>query len=125
MLANLFRSIRPEPQWLERGSQQARLLLFAGNDLAVFDGHFPQSPILPGVALLDWAIHCGREAFAIDSSFVRMDATKFQRVVMPGTELILSLTWNDDNKALAFRFESDHGAHASGRILFAAAEVTA
>jgi len=125
MLANLFRSIRPEPQWLERGSQQARLLLFAGNDLAVFDGHFPQSPILPGVALLDWAIHCGREAFAIDSSFVRMDATKFQRVVMPGTELTLSLTWNDDNKALAFRFESDHGAHASGRILFAAAEVAA
>jgi acyl-CoA synthetase (AMP-forming)/AMP-acid ligase II len=121
-LAGLFQSARPAPRWLERGSQKASLALIADSDLAVFDGHFPQAPILPGVALVDWAIRWGRDAFAIDLAFLRMEAMKFQRMVTPGTVLDLSMNWHAENATLSFRFESVQGPHASGRILFAPPE---
>ena len=124
-LAALFQALRPEPRWLERNPAEAKLRLTAESDLAVFDGHFPQSPIVPGVALVDWAIRWGREAFAIDRAFLRMDAMKFQRMVTPGSELDLSMSWQVGNGMLSFRFESTHGVHASGRILFAMAAVPA
>ena len=125
LLAALFQSTQPGPRWLERGSDAARLAFTAEDDLAVFDGHFPLSPIVPGVALVDWAIRWGRDVFAIERAFLRMDAMKFQRVVTPGTELDLSLNWQAEKGALNFRFESTQGAHAIGRILFAAADVPA
>jgi hypothetical protein len=53
-----------------------------------------------------------------------MEAMKFQRMVTPGTELDLNLSWHAENRVLNFRFESVQGAHASGRILFASAGVS-
>jgi acyl-CoA synthetase (AMP-forming)/AMP-acid ligase II/3-hydroxymyristoyl/3-hydroxydecanoyl-(acyl carrier protein) dehydratase len=125
LLAGLFQAERPVPTWLERDSGTARLSLAADADLAVFDGHFEQAPIVPGVALVDWAIRWGREAFVIELPFQRMDAMKFQRVVSPGTELDLSLSWQAETGVLGFRFESAQGVHAGGRIVFATPMVTA
>lgn len=120
LLAGLFQPLQPAPRWRERGADKASLALTADADLAVFDGHFPQAPIVPGVALVDWAIRWGRDAFAIELAFLRMEAMKFQRMVTPGTELDLNLNWHAENRVLSFRFESVQGAHASGRILFSA-----
>ena len=125
LLAPLFQSVRPEPRWLERGPARARLALTAYPELAVFDGHFPQTPIVPGVALADWAIRWARDAFAIQARFLRMDAMKFQRLVAPGTELELSLDWQAAAGVLTFRFDSAQGPHASGRIVFEAQAVPA
>ena len=65
-LARLFRPVYPQPHWHARGSEAAELDILLDPALAAFDGHFPQAAILPGVAQLDWAIHFGREAFAIE-----------------------------------------------------------
>ena len=59
----------PQPYWHARGSEAAELDILLDPALAAFDGHFPQAAILPGVAQLDWAIHFGREAFAIEAPF--------------------------------------------------------
>jgi hypothetical protein len=118
----LFQPARPEPRWLSRDCAAASIALTADADLLVFDGHFRDAPIVPGVALVDWAIGWGREAFDIAPAFARMEAMKFQRVVMPGTELDLSLSWQSRGQVLGFRYESAGGAHASGRIVFPAQE---
>lgn len=123
-LRALFRPLRPTPRWVVRTSQQAVLELNIEADLLVFDGHFPQAPILPGVAQLDWAVRFGREAFAIPPHFLRMDALKFQRVVRPGMQIQLQLEWQPHTAVLTFRYTSEHGAHASGRAVFAAADAT-
>ena len=124
LLAPYFQANRPAPTWVLREATRARLHLCPPADLQVFDGHFPQAPILPGVALVDWAIRWGREAFAIRRSFLRMDAMKFQRVVLPGTPLDLSLDWQSEPGTLGFRFESAQGVHAGGRILFSAGDAS-
>lgn len=101
-----------------REPTQAQVDLDLDPALAVFDGHFPQVPILPGVAQLDWAVRFGREAFALPPYFLRMEMLKFQRVARPGIRIRLHLEWLPQKSALAFRYESALGPHASGRVVF-------
>ncbi|KFN42936.1 AMP-binding protein [Arenimonas oryziterrae] len=124
-LAVLFKPLLPRPDWQSRTANTVSLNLDVDAELAVFDGHFPITPVLPGVALLDWAIRLGREAFALQRQFARMDVLKFQLLVRPGTRLNLQLDWQENHGALAFRYTSELGAHASGRVLFTALPVAA
>ncbi len=117
-LADLFAG-RPLPRWQECSADAARLLINVTSDLAVFDGHFPDIAILPGVAMIDWVIHWGRDAFAISQPFLRMEALKFQQLVRPDAQLQLNMSWRAETEILQFSFRSAHGAHASGRIVFA------
>ncbi|HET9049618.1 MAG TPA: AMP-binding protein, partial [Chiayiivirga sp.] len=119
-LRALFRPLRPTPVWQARGAEQAIAQLPITAELAVFDGHFPQVAILPGVAQVDWAVQFAREAFALDGrAFVRLETLKFQRVVRPGAVITLQLNWSPEQSRLGFSYHSEHGAHASGRVVFA------
>ena len=84
----------------------------------IFEGHFPGTPILPGVTQLDWAILLGRELFPIPPDFLRMEVIKFQQVISPGTTLTFELTWNAERGVLSYKITSVSGSHASGRIAF-------
>ena len=117
-LTALFRPERPTATWTLRTPTQARVELPLDASLAVFDGHFPQAAILPGVAQLDWAVQLAREAFPIPSRFLRMEALKFQRVARPGDTIHLELEWQAERCTLQFRYTSVHGPHASGRVVF-------
>lgn len=117
-LTALFRPERPPPHWRVRESATAELELDLDADLAVFDGHFPQATILPGVAQLDWAIRFGREAFPLPPRFLRMEALKFQRVARPGDRIRLHLQWLEEKSSLVFQYTSARGPHASGRVVF-------
>lgn len=117
-LAALFRPHYPQPQWHSRNAAEAELDILLEPELAAFDGHFPQAQILPGVAQLDWAIHFGRETFAIQAPFQRMDVLKFQRVLRPGETVRMSLQWDAAQQTLAFKLVSAHGPHASGKVIF-------
>lgn len=121
-LAALFRPERPVATWTLREPARAQVELPLDASLAVFDGHFPQAAILPGVAQLDWAMQLAREAFPLPPRFVRMEALKFQRVARPGDVIRLELEWQAERGTLTFRYVSGHGAHASGRVVFADAE---
>lgn len=115
-LAALFRPTMPAPEWPLREPARARALLAVSAELAAFEGHFPQAAILPGVVLVDWAVRLGRDAFGLQGGMQRMDALKFQHLVRPGTRLVADLDWQPGQ--LGFRFQSEHGVHASGRLRF-------
>jgi acyl-coenzyme A synthetase/AMP-(fatty) acid ligase len=121
LLAVLFQPDTPTFEWIERGETQAVAALDISADLRVFDGHFPGTPVLPGVAQLDWAIRLGTEAFAIELRFLRAEQLKFQQPVLPPLALRLHLEWQPGAGRLAFRYVSDAGTHASGRLVFGAA----
>ncbi len=118
-LAALFQPLLPVPRWLQREPAHAELELLLDPALRVFDGHFPQARILPGVAQLDWAVRYGRQAFTLPPRFVRMEAVKFQHVARPGQLLLLRLDWDVERGVLGFRYTSDSGVHASGRVVLA------
>ncbi|PPJ42749.1 MULTISPECIES: AMP-binding protein [unclassified Pseudoxanthomonas] len=121
-LTALFRPERPEARWTLREPAHARVELPLDASLAVFEGHFTQAAILPGVAQLDWAVQLAREAFPLPPQFLRMEALKFQRVARPGDVIRLDLEWLAERSTLVFRYVSEHGPHASGRVVFADGE---
>ncbi|WP_431098124.1 AMP-binding protein [Polaromonas aquatica] len=109
----------PAVQWLERGDTDALVTLDIHAGLTVFDGHFEVSPILPGVAQLDWALSLGRECFSLPQHFVRLEALKFVRPVQPGTALYMALQFKPRLAdaslcSLGFRLYSFEGADAAG-----------
>lgn len=112
---------RPTARLVSRTDDAATLEIEVAAASPFFDGHFPGSPILPGVTQLEWSVLFGRELFALPADFLRMEAVKFQQVIPPGTALRLELGWNAARGALSFRFTSAAGNHASGRLLFGAA----
>jgi acyl-coenzyme A synthetase/AMP-(fatty) acid ligase/3-hydroxymyristoyl/3-hydroxydecanoyl-(acyl carrier protein) dehydratase len=87
-------------------------------DLLYFDGHFDSTPVLPGVAQLNWAITLGRRYFALPQVFSAVHALKFQQIIAPGSTIMLELQYEPSKGALHFRLYSDAGQHASGRIVF-------
>jgi 3-hydroxymyristoyl/3-hydroxydecanoyl-(acyl carrier protein) dehydratase len=54
-----------------------------------FDGHFPGTPVLPGVALLDEAIRAIELADGGEPRCWRVASVKFLRMVGPGEALVL------------------------------------
>lgn len=116
---------QPAPwHWLERSATQARAERSVEAGLAAFEGHFPGAAVLPGVVQMAWAIEAGREAFGLSAPVGRIEALKFQQLVRPAMRLTLALEWDAAARKLLFRYTSDAGTHASGRLCYAS-EATA
>ena len=124
LLLALFRPAMPQPDWQLREAHQATARLEVTADLAVFDGHFPEMPVLPGVAQVDWAIALARGCFPLPARFLRLEMLKFQRPVLPPVRLELTLHWQADASRLSFRYTGAAGVvHSSGKAVFEAADV--
>jgi len=107
----------PQVALLEQGAGRALLEIVVPADLLYFDGHFTVAPVLPGVVQVDWAIHYGRLHLGLDGVFGGINALKFQQMIRPGHPVQLELVHDAVKGSLNFRYFSDAGAHASGRIL--------
>jgi acyl-coenzyme A synthetase/AMP-(fatty) acid ligase len=108
----------PAVRVLEREAARVLLELTVPADLLYFDGHFAAAPVLPGVVQVDWAIHYGTHYLGRAGSFAGMQALKFQQMIRPAQPVRLELSRDAAKGSLAFRYFSEAGAHASGRILF-------
>ena len=115
-------NVRPVAEWSVAEPTRAVAAIALAPELLVFDGHFPGSPILPGVAQVDWAIAFARERFALPARFVRLDALKFSQPATPGMRLDIALQWNAATCTLQFEYRSTAGRHSTGRIVFAEGE---
>lgn len=118
LLAALFKPTLPPLQWLARGDARALAVLQVSADLAVFDGHFPDALVLPGVAQLDWAIELSRECYCLPARFLRADAVKFQRPILPPARLELELLWNAAAGQLSFQYRMGSDVCSSGCVVF-------
>ena len=75
------------------------------SDLAPLAGHFPGLPIVPGVALVDWAVRLAvRHVGFLDDGAARLQI-KFRRVLRPDGDVTLTLRKVSDR---CVRFEYRH-----------------
>ncbi len=118
-LEALFNPVRPRPEWGVVDATHASARLVVDANLAVFDGHFPDQPVLPGIAQADWAIDWGRECFGVSAAFLRLEALKFPLPVGPGARLEAEWHWDAPTGVLRFELRSEQGVHSSGRAVFA------
>ena len=90
-------------------------------ELAHFSGHFPDLPILPGVVLVDWALHFAREQLRVTGEFWRLENVKFLAAVLPETRLQLELRHDPAQSRVEFTYAAGERRYASGRAVFRAA----
>ncbi|WP_343348759.1 AMP-binding protein [Pseudomonas sediminis] len=112
------RPTRVEPASAEEHDGEWLLQLQVPLDLAHFTGHFPQTPVLPGVVQVDWAQQLARQVIEhLPPRFAGMEVLKFQQLVRPGDTLQLSLRFDTERGKLYFAYRNGEAACSSGRIL--------
>ncbi len=120
---------QPRPTQVEPLAQQEQdgewqLQLQVPLDLAHFSGHFPQTPVLPGVVQIDWALQLAKQLMPqLPAVFAGMEVLKFQQLARPGDLLQLSLRFDPSRSKLYFAYRSGDAACSSGRILLQASHV--
>ncbi|UCZ82017.1 AMP-binding protein [Pseudomonas sp. L5B5] len=119
----LLLAARPQhPEVLERVQHEGewRLQLAIPPDLAYFSGHFPQTPVLPGVVQVDWALALGQQLLELPGRFAGMEVLKFQQLVRPGDRIQLNLRFDAQRQKLYFAYLNDGAPCSSGRIVLEA-----
>ena len=115
------RCLTPERLSERQEDDQWLLELAVPVDLAHFSGHFPQTPVLPGVVQIDWAISLARQLIEnLPSRFQGMEVLKFQQLARPGDRLQLTLRFDAERSKLHFSYRNGDAPCSSGRILLGA-----
>ena len=115
------RPTRVEPASAREDNGEWHLELDVPLDLAHFSGHFPGTPVLPGVVQIDWAQQLARALIKdLPPLFGGMEVLKFQQLVRPGDRLQLTLRFDAERNKLYFTFRSGEANCSSGRILLKA-----
>ena len=97
---------------------RAELLIGLPAALLCFQGHFPGTAILPGIAQVHWAVSWGVELLGVHGAFAGMDQIKFFLPVRPGDELTLLLEWSEGKSLLIFKYALGGRTVSSGRVRF-------
>ena len=117
--------LAPRPKLPEVLSQsedagQWTLNLSIPPDLAFFSGHFPKTPVLPGVVQVDWAMVLGQQLLDLPPRFAGMEVLKFQQLVRPGDAIELTLRFDSERAKLHFAYRNATAPCSSGRIVLEA-----
>ncbi|NRB56100.1 MAG: AMP-binding protein [Salinicola sp.] len=111
---------RRAPRWLgERVHDSGwRVTLEVPEHCAYVDGHFDGQPVLPGIALVHWAMQQARRLFALTSDFDGLERLRFPQPLLPGDRFEMSLEHRrgDGTESLRLECDSRRGKHVSGRI---------
>lgn len=85
-----------------------------------FAGHFPGAPIVPGVVLLDEALHAMAGAMGIPLAACELRAVKFLSPLSPGVAVVL-VSEVQANGSIRFEILADQRKIATGSVLMSQA----
>ncbi|QHJ12082.1 Tyrocidine synthase 3 [Paraglaciecola mesophila] len=103
---------------LERVENTLTIQCHIPPEIRYFNGHFDNTPILPGVVQVHWAHKLAKAHFAELNHFYRLEVIKFSQVIQPNENVEIQLTFNSLKQQVTFSFQSEKGIHSSGRICF-------
>jgi 3-hydroxymyristoyl/3-hydroxydecanoyl-(acyl carrier protein) dehydratase len=101
----------------EKAGAQLTAVIDVPYDLAIFKGHFPHVPIVPGAMLVGWICNLAADAGMWPRDGLEANAVKFRRIVQPGVRLDIGIAVDADAGRLDFTITSDGGLHSSGTLL--------
>ncbi|MBS1213497.1 MAG: AMP-dependent synthetase [Proteobacteria bacterium] len=108
----------PEVLSLRREGESLALDLRVPERLAYLPGHFPGTPIVPGVVQIQWAVHFAREYLGLELPFGHMEVVKFKDLLLPGQQLTLLLRYQAESGKVKFSFRAGDREFSSGRLYF-------
>lgn len=81
-----------------------------------FRGHFPGTPILPGVAQAHIAVRLAEEIWAVEPASHMISRLKFNRVIQPDEDVTLVLAYDLETGRLDFKYLSGDERVSSGTV---------
>lgn len=115
VIRSLFRSPElPQIEAEHRDGDKVEFALLLQPELRWFEGHFPDRPILPGVAQLHIASVLAERIWGIEFPGHDMSRVKFRHVMQPGERVSLSLVCRE--RRLDFQYVSGGEVVASGTV---------
>jgi 3-hydroxymyristoyl/3-hydroxydecanoyl-(acyl carrier protein) dehydratase len=94
--------------------EEVELILFLPAELFQFQGHFPDQPILPGVAQLDWAARFSEKYFVHSGRYRKLGQLKFSKLIEAGQTVSLKLRFLKDKRRIYFSYAFETEACSSG-----------
>lgn len=85
-------------------------------DSPFFEGHFPGSPLLPGVAQLRLVADLAADAYGVPVRLVRVHRVKFSSPVRPGALLSFRIEAAPGTPRLAWRLHDARAEVSSGEM---------
>lgn len=101
------------------GPHAATLLLEVPYELAIYQGHFPTVPIVPGAMLAGWAVDLAARHAGWTHGLAHLPQVKFRRIVQPGVLVRLELRHDAALGRLDFSYRNEDGLHSMGTLLAA------
>lgn len=83
---------------LRAEAMEAELKIVLQPELAWFQGHFPDKPILPGIAQVHMAAQIARELWAIEPNTGELSRVKFRSILQPGDLVKLTLSRTEEGR---------------------------
>jgi 3-hydroxymyristoyl/3-hydroxydecanoyl-(acyl carrier protein) dehydratase len=83
-----------------------------------FSGHFPNNPILPGIAQLKMVVDLIRESTKQGVCLTSLSRVKFRKIVRPEEQLALQITAETKEGSYLFKITSGNEDVCSGKIHF-------
>jgi 3-hydroxymyristoyl/3-hydroxydecanoyl-(acyl carrier protein) dehydratase len=105
----------PDSRLLQCDASLVELQLDISADIAYFEGHFPQAPVLAGVTQLHWAVEYSQQYFTDLASVSSVEVLKFQTMIRPADILLLRLQRAAEHTVL-FSYIKGEDKMASGRL---------
>lgn len=84
-----------------------------------FEGHFPNDPILPGIAQIHMVTETIAKALQKDLSLQSLTRIKFKKIIRPGDILDIHAMAGKTDNQYSFRITSKKEDVCSGRLMLA------
>lgn len=105
----------PPSQVTQQSAEGIELTLQLSADLYYFSGHFPQAPVLAGIAQLDWAVYYTQTHLLPAHQVLSVEVLKYQEMILPDVtvRLVIAHTKADTT---TFAFYVGEQRMSSGRL---------
>lgn len=120
--------LHPEIIHVTKDNNTILLALKIPENLAYLEGHFTNSPLVPGVVQLHWAVIYSRQYFDLNPTGPSLEVgqasqIKFSYPIFPNKEILLTLVHHPEKRTIIFEYTSKSNSeiditHSKGRFQY-------
>ncbi len=105
----------PVSRLIQQTAAGVELELKVSTDLHYFAGHFPNAPVLAGIAQLDWAVYYTQYYLLPAQQVLSIEVLKFQEMIQPSVDVRLVVEQTKPDTT-TFAFFVGEQRMSSGRL---------